>query len=216
MIESQLGSISEIAVLGAHCDDIAIGMGGTLLTICAANPGVRVRVYVATGAGGAREDEERTALAAFCPDADLDVTIDSLPDGRTPEHWGRFKDALKAFAATCEPDIVFATQPADAHQDHRTLAQLVPTEFRDHMILGYEIIKWENDTPTPTHYHPISTEVARDKVALLHKCYPSQIERDWFDEETYFGLLRMRGVQCRTRYAEAFVVAKTTIGFKGV
>ncbi|GAA1479675.1 PIG-L family deacetylase [Gordonia sinesedis] len=215
MISARIGGLSEIAVLGAHCDDIAIGMGATLLTVCRANPGLRVAVYVATGAGTDRETEERNALSEFCPDAELSVTIDGFPDGRTPEHWGRLKESLAAFRRTCNPDVVFATQPDDAHQDHRTLAQLVPTEFRDHMILGYEIIKWENDTVRPTHYHSVSTETAHDKVSLLHKCYPSQTGKDWFDEETYLGLLRLRGVQCRSRYAEAFVVAKTHIDFQG-
>ncbi|MEP9415056.1 PIG-L family deacetylase [Gordonia sp. VNQ95] len=215
MIASRFGALREIAVLGAHCDDIAIGMGATLLTLCRAHPGLRVRVFVATGAQTDRAAEETEALGEFCPDADLHVHIGDLPDGRTPAHWERLKESLAQFRRGCEPDLVFATQPDDAHQDHRELATLAPTEFRDQMILGYEIIKWENDTPTPTHYHPVTTETALDKVRLLHKCYPSQVDRDWFDDETFLGLMRIRGVQCRVRYAEAFVVAKTVIDFGG-
>jgi LmbE family N-acetylglucosaminyl deacetylase len=213
VIDLRAGHLGEIAVLGAHCDDIAIGMGGTLLTIARSVPGLRVRALVLSGGGSPREAEERAALAAFCPGADLEVTIDDVPDGRAPAHWDRIKNALSAFRRTCEPDVVFATHRHDAHQDHRTLAELVPTEFRDHLTLGYEILKWETDTPTPAVFHPLDAATAEDKVQLLHRHYPSQVGRDWFDEASFLGLSRLRGVQCRSPHAEAFVMDKTTIRF---
>ncbi|MBY6412225.1 PIG-L family deacetylase [Rhodococcus sp. BP-252] len=209
------GSIREIALLAAHCDDIAIGAGGTLLTIARANPGLTVHALVLTGGGGAREVEEKTALAAFLPGADVRLTVTDIPDGRSPAHWDAAKDTVAAFRRTCEPDVVFAPQKNDAHQDHRQLATLAPTEFRDHMILGYEILKWESDLPTPSLYHPISDEIAREKVELLHASYPSQTDKDWFDADAFLGLCRIRGVQCKSRYAEAFVVEKTVIDFVG-
>jgi LmbE family N-acetylglucosaminyl deacetylase len=207
------GTISEIAVLGAHCDDIAIGMGGTLLTLARANPGLRVHALVLSGAGGERETEERAALQAFCPDAVLNVTVHDVPDGRTPAHWDRIKNALADFHHSCDPQVVFCTQRNDAHQDHRLLAELVPTEFRDQLILGYEILKWETDTPTPTVYQPLETLIAEEKVRLLHKHYPSQVARDWFDELSFLGLSRLRGVQCRAPHAEAFVMEKAVLDF---
>ncbi|SNT31095.1 PIG-L deacetylase family protein [Rhodococcoides kyotonense] len=209
------GRISEIALLAAHCDDIAIGAGGTLLTIARANPGLRVHALVLTGGGSAREVEEKTALAAFLPGADVRLTVTDIPDGRSPAYWDAAKDSLAAFRRTCEPDVVFAPQRHDAHQDHRQLATLAPTEFRDHAVLGYEILKWESDLPTPSLYHPISDDVARDKVELLHASYPSQTDKDWFDADAFLGLSRIRGVQCKSRYAEAFVVEKTIIDFVG-
>ncbi|WP_371286967.1 PIG-L deacetylase family protein [Mycobacterium sp. PS03-16] len=207
------GRIREIAVLGAHCDDIAIGMGGTLLTLTRANPGLRVHALVLSGSGTDREAEERAALAAFCPGADLAVTVYDFPDGRLPARWERVKHALAGFRASCEPDLVFCTQRDDAHQDHRTLAELVPTEFRGHLILGYEILKWETDTPRVNAFQPLDTATAEEKVRLLHKHYPSQVARDWFDEMSFLGLSRLRGVQCRARHAEAFVVDKLVIDF---
>ncbi|MCZ8382405.1 PIG-L family deacetylase [Mycobacterium sp. CPCC 205372] len=213
MIDLQAGDLSEIAVLGAHCDDVAIGMGGTLLALSEANPGLRVHALVLSGAGTEREAEERAALAAFCPGATVAVTILDVPDGRAPAHWERVKDALKAFRATCSPDVVFATHRGDAHQDHRMLAELVPTEFRDQLILGYEILKWETDTPAVTVFHPLDTATAEEKVRLLHKHYPSQTARDWFDELSFLGLSRLRGVQCRSSHAEAFVVDKVVVKF---
>jgi LmbE family N-acetylglucosaminyl deacetylase len=207
------GPIREIAVLGAHCDDIAIGMGGTLLTIARANPGLRVNALVLAGAGTEREAEERSALAAFCPGAAVDLTLLDLPDGRAPAHWDRIKNALADFRRSCDPDVVFCTQRRDAHQDHRLLAELVPTEFRDHLTLGYEILKWETDTPAPTVYQPVTTLIAEEKVRLLHKHYPSQVGRDWFDELSFLGLSRLRGVQCRAAHAEAFVLEKIVLDF---
>lgn len=215
MIELGLRSLDEVAVLGAHCDDIAIGMGGTLLSIVRANPGIRVRALVLSGGGTPREAEERSALAAFCDGADLSVTVLDFPDGRTPEKWGEVKTALAQFRRTVEPDVVFAPQRGDAHQDHRLLAELVPTEFRDHLILGFEILKWETDTPRPVLFQPLTPDIADEKVRLLHKHYPSQIGRDWFDEASFLSLTRLRGVQCRQGDAEAFVLEKAVLDLVG-
>jgi LmbE family N-acetylglucosaminyl deacetylase len=215
MIELEANRLTEVAVLGAHCDDIAIGLGGTLLTIARSNPQLRVRALVLSGAGTEREAEERSALAAFCPGLEVDLTLLDIPDGRAPAHWSRVKNALADFRASSQADVVFATQCRDAHQDHRLLAELVPTEFRDHLVLGYEIVKWETDDFTPTVFHPLDTETAVEKAQLLCKHYPSQAGRDWFDEETFLGLSRVRGVQCRHTHAEAFTIQKATIRFGG-
>jgi LmbE family N-acetylglucosaminyl deacetylase len=209
------GAVREIAVLGAHCDDIAIGMGGTLLQIAEANPGVRVSAWVGSGGGTAREAEERAALAAFAPGADLSVTVFDLPDGRAPAHWDRQKRALSDFRRSANPDVVFAPHRGDAHQDHRQLAELVPTEFRDHLILGYEILKWETDTPRPTVLNPLSVYAAMTKARLLTACYPSQTAHDWFDDESFLGLARLRGIQCRAPYAEGFMLEKAIVEFGG-
>lgn len=213
MIGLHAGPIREIAVLGAHCDDIAIGMGGTLLTLARANPGLRVKALVLSGAGTGRDTEERAALQALCPGAALKLTVCDLPDGRAPAHWDRIKNALADFRRSCDPEIVFCTQRHDAHQDHRLLAELVPTEFRDQLILGYEILKWETDTASPTVFQPLDTVTAEEKVRLLHKHYPSQVGKDWFDELSFLGLSRLRGVQCRAPHAEAFVLEKAVLNF---
>jgi LmbE family N-acetylglucosaminyl deacetylase len=214
MIPLSVGTLDEIAVVGAHCDDIAIGVGGTLLTLATRGTGLRVRALVLSGGGTEREAEEQNALTAFCPGADIAVTVLDLPDGRAPAHWERIKEHLADFSKLCSPDVVFGPQRGDAHQDHRLLAELLPTEFRSHLILGYEILKWEADTPRPTIYHPLETVVAEEKARLLRKHYPSQTSHDWFDEEAFLGLSRLRGVQSRSRHAEAFVVEKATLAFQ--
>lgn len=205
--------VAEIAVLGAHCDDIAIGMGGTLLHLSRLRPGLRVRALVLSGGGTEREAEEAQALRAFCPDGDIELRVLDIPDGRAPAHWGRVKHHLSEFRRGCQPDVVFGPQRGDAHQDHRLLAELLPTEFRDHLVLGYEILKWEGDTPRPTVYHPLGVDVAEEKARLICKHYPSQASHDWFDEHAFLGLSRIRGVQCHAQHSEAFVVEKTTIAF---
>lgn len=214
MISLTSGALTEIAVVGAHCDDIAIGMGGTLLTLSKNCPRLRVRGLVLSGGGTEREIEELDALAAFCPGADVEVTVLDLPDGRAPAHWERIKNRLSDFRRSCNPDVVFGPQRGDAHQDHRILAELLPTEFRNHLLLGYEILKWETDTPRPTIYHPLETGVAEEKARLLRKHYPSQTSHDWFDEEAFLGLSRLRGVQCRSAHAEAFILEKATVTFQ--
>ena len=204
--------MEHVAVLGAHCDDIAIGAGGTLLTLCRAHRGLRVSALVLSGGGTHREAEERMALAALCPKAEVSLTVLDLLDGRVPAHWERAKDAVEELRADCDPDVVFAPSPHDAHQDHRALAELVPTAFRDHSVLGYEILKWDGDLAQPQAYFPLGSDVLAEKVALLFEHYASQRERSWFDVEAFSGLARVRGVQCQQRYAEAFHVGKLVLG----
>ena len=185
MIGLSPGGINRIVLLGAHCDDIAIGAGGALLTICSAHPGTQVDALVLAGGGTDREDEEHAALTAFCPGADLRLTVLKLPDGRLPAHWDEAKDALQDLRARTDPDLLFAPHPGDAHQDHRGLAKLVPTAFRDHLTLGYEIVKWDGDLARPSVYQPLAPGVAEAKVSLLQQHYPSQRHRP---------LVRPRGV----------------------
>ena len=204
-------SITEVVVLGAHCDDIAIGAGATLLELCRARPGLQVHALVCCGGGTPREAEERAALTAFTPDAKLEVEILDIPDGRLPTRWGQAKEALEALRGRSDPDLLLAPHPHDHHQDHRGLAQMVPTAFRDHLVLGYEILKVDPDLSQPSVLIPVSEDAVREKVRLLAEHYPSQRGRQWFDDEAFLGLARIRGVQCHQRYAEGFHAGKLTI-----
>jgi LmbE family N-acetylglucosaminyl deacetylase len=208
-------NLARVVVLGAHCDDIALGAGGTLLSSCAQRPGLKVDALVLSGGGTAREKEERAALAAFCPGADLTVTVLKLADGRLPAHWDEAKNALEDLRRRTDPDVVFAPRTVDAHQDHRGLAQLVPTVFRDQLTLGYEIVKWDGDLGRMPAYVPLSKELLHRKIDLLHEHYPSQQHRPWYDREAFLGLARIRGIECQERYAEAFEVHKLVIDLRG-
>jgi LmbE family N-acetylglucosaminyl deacetylase len=205
------GPLSVLAI-GAHPDDIELGAGGTLLSLAESQPGVRARYVVLTGTAE-RQAEAKLAAEAFLPNSDVTVELHDLPEGRLPAAWAQVKDTLESVARSCEPDLVLAPWSGDAHQDHRTIAQIVPTVFRDHLYLGYEVPKWDGDLGRPSMYVPMSAGLARRKVELLHKCFRSQRNRDWWDEEVFLGLARLRGMECRAAYAEAFSCAKAIIAF---
>jgi LmbE family N-acetylglucosaminyl deacetylase len=204
------GTLSVLAV-GAHPDDIEIGSGGTLLSLAASHPDLRLRYVVLTGTAP-RQLEARTAADAFSPGADITIDLLDLPEGRLPSAWESVKDALESVRRSCSPDLILAPSAADAHQDHRTIGEIIPTVFRDHLCLSYEIPKWDGDIARPSVYIPMSGEVAQRKVELLHKCFPSQHGRDWWDDEVFLGLARLRGMECRAPYAEAFTCTKLVIG----
>lgn len=207
------GKDLEVVCLGAHPDDIEIGCGGTLLTIASSRT-VSATVVVATGSGE-RRDETLTAPAQFLPEARVDVHVLGLQDGYLPDHWGPVKSELEKLAhGSTVPDIVLAPRPDDAHQDHRVVGGLATTVWRDSLVLHYEIPKWDGDLGGVNHYVPIDDAVAHHKVELLDKCFPSQVARDWWDSETFLGLMRLRGVECRHRYAEGFTVAKANVDLR--
>lgn len=199
-----------VLALGAHPDDIEIAAGGTLLSLAERHPGMRVRYVVLTGTSE-RAQEARAAARAFTPEADLEVELHDLPDGRLPAVYGQVKEILEGVARSFRPDVILAPFSGDAHQDHRTVAELVPTAFRDQLYLAYEIPKWDGDVTRPNTYFPLTGEIARQKVELLGKCFPSQHGRDWWGEETFLALARLRGMECRAHYAEAFTCTKLTI-----
>jgi LmbE family N-acetylglucosaminyl deacetylase len=202
--------IRSLVAVGAHPDDIEIAAGGLLLTLAAARPGVRVHYVLATGTPD-RQAEARAAAAAFLPGAELSFALHELPDGRLPAHWDAVKDVLHAAAAVLQPDLVICPAPNDAHQDHRLLAEQTPTAFRDQLVLHYEIPKWDGDLARRNLYLPLAEDVARRKVELLHASFPSQKARDWWDDEVFLGLARLRGMECRSRYAEAFDCPKMSV-----
>ncbi len=197
-----------VLALGAHPDDIEIGAGGLLLGL--AESALQARYIVLTGTAE-RHQEARNAAHAFMPGADLSIQLYDLPEGRLPAAWGSVKEILEAIARTCSPDLVIAPSPDDAHQDHRIIGELVPTVFRDQLYLAYEIPKWDGDMSRPSMYVPLPASTAHRKVELLHKCFPSQRDRDWWADEVFLGLARLRGMECRAPYAEAFRCAKSVI-----
>jgi LmbE family N-acetylglucosaminyl deacetylase len=209
-LEPAAGEALSVLALGAHPDDIEIAAGGVLLSLAERHPGLRVRYVVLTGTAE-RQQEAQVAARAFTPGADLDVDMHDLPEGRLPSVWAEVKEIMEAVARSCRPDIILAPSPGDAHQDHRTIGELVPTAFRDHIYLAYEVPKWDGDMSRPNAYFPLADEIARRKAELLEKCYPSQQGRDWWGEETFLALARLRGVECRSHYAEAFTCSKLVV-----
>lgn len=200
----------EVLCLGAHPDDVEIGCGGTLLGL-AERDDTTVHTVVLTAASADRRREAEEAGPRFVPGAGVSVL--DLPDGRLPEVWGAAKEALEDVGRQHpHPDLVLAPRTDDAHQDHRLVGTLASTVWRDSLLLHYEIPKWDGDLRPPTHYVPVPTAHARRKVELLDLSYPSQRHRDWWDVEVFLGLMRLRGVECRSTYAEGFVATKVRLG----
>lgn len=203
------GQLRVLAV-GAHPDDIEIGCGGTLLKL-QRRPHTEFRALVLTGSEQ-RHAETTAALHAIFPAASLQ--LEGLVDGFLPEYWGTVKRVLHETAEAFPTDVVLCPRRDDAHQDHSMIGQLVPTVWRDVLILHYEIPKWDGDMPQPTHYVSLSTEEAKRKVELLNDHFPSQQAHDWWDDETFFGLMRLRGIESRSTYAEAFTAPKLRLEFR--
>jgi LmbE family N-acetylglucosaminyl deacetylase len=206
----KLGEVSRVVVLGAHCDDIEIAAGGLLLSLASAFPGVRVH-YVVCAGSVARQAEAVTAATGFLPGAKLSFSLNELPDGRLPAHWAQVKEVIEEAASTVDAQLVLSPWRGDAHQDHRLLGELAPTAFRNAQHLQYEIPKWDGDLGRPNFYVPLTTAQAQRKVELLNKCFPSQHGRDWWSDETFLSLMKLRGIECRAPYAEAFHVNKTVV-----
>lgn len=198
-----------VLCLGAHPDDIEIGCGGTLLEL-GARPETTVAAVVLTAATAERRREAERATPRFFPGAG--VTVLDLPDSRLPEHWGEAKAALEELGQQHHPDVLFLPRVDDAHQDHRLIGQLASTVWRNTLLLHYEIPKWDADLVPPTHYVAVSEANARRKVDLLNLSFPTQVDRDWWDDEVFLGLLRLRGIEARSRYAEGFTATKVVLG----
>ncbi|WP_277209480.1 PIG-L deacetylase family protein [Isoptericola croceus] len=209
MIPLSLGGADlRVVCLAAHPDDVEIACGGTLLSF-AERSGVTADFLTLTG-DPAREAEAASAAEAFLPGSSS--TFAGLPDGRLPEYWGATKSALHEHAERHpSPHVVLAPRSDDAHQDHRLVGEMAPTVWRDALVLHYEIPKWDGDMGRPTTYVPVPEDRARRKVELLDEHYPSQCGHDWWDPEVFLGLMRLRGMECRERYAEAFVVRKAIV-----
>jgi LmbE family N-acetylglucosaminyl deacetylase len=205
-----------VLCLGAHPDDIEIGCGATILALAASGRATGTHVMF-TGTPE-RQDEARRGAELFWDGApEKPVLVNhAYADGRLPAVWNDVKDALEAVAReTGRPDLVLAPRTDDLHQDHRLIGKLVPTVWRNSLVLHYEIPKWDGDMYPVTHFVPVAREDAVRKVRLLDEAYPSQQGHDWWDAETYLGLMRLRGVECRSTYAEGFVSPKTLLGFAG-
>jgi len=192
-----------VLLLGAHADDVEIGCGGTLLQLAARHPDRQAHTVVLS-ATPPRAEEARAAAAAFS-DGRGTVEVHDLVDGRLPAQWAAVKELLEDVAERTSPDLVLAPTTPDAHQDHRTLAEVVSSVWRDHLVLGYEIPKYDRDVGRPVLHVPLDEDTVARKCALLRRCFPSQTARPWFDDEVFRGLARVRGLACRSAYAEAFV-----------
>jgi LmbE family N-acetylglucosaminyl deacetylase len=203
----------DVLAVGAHADDIEIGCGGTLLRLIAEGRVASVR-WVVLSADGRRAAEARSGATAFLQGvAAREISVHGFRDGYFPFVGAGIKDVFESLKAAGDPDLVLTHRREDRHQDHRLVAELTWQTFRDHLVLEYEIPKYEGESETANLYVDLGEDVCRRKVDLLREAFPSQASRSWFDDDTFWGLLRLRGTECRSdsRYAEAFVCRKLVL-----
>lgn len=195
--------------LGAHADDLEIGCGGTLMQLCASRP-VEMCWVVFSG-NEERAAEARRSAELFAGEASqLTVETFEFRESFFPDQWAAIKERLHAVASSFAPDLVFTHHLEDRHQDHKVLADLTWNACRDHVVLEYEIPKFEGDLGNPNLFVPLSEETAQAKVERILEAFPTQASKPWFDAETFQALLRLRGLESgsASRYAEAFHARK--------
>jgi len=210
MLKLSFGPLRTILCLGAHADDIEIGCGGTLLKLLAERPGIAVHWIVFSGSA-TRIEEAKDCASRFLRDAgDRHVRIHSFRDSFFPSTWQEIKEIFGDLSKTVSPDLIFTHRRDDAHQDHRTLAELTWCAFRNHQILEYEIPKYEGDLGSPNLYVSLAQEIAEQKVTALCEAFKSQHEKPWFSADTFNALMRIRGLECNSdsKFAEAFYCRK--------
>jgi LmbE family N-acetylglucosaminyl deacetylase len=199
-----------ILCLGAHSDDIEIGCGATMLALTAARPDTRVHWVVFSG------DERRAAEARAAADrilagaAERHIEIASFRDGFFPWEGVALKECLERIKRAIDPDIVFTHYRNDRHQDHRTVSELTWNTFRDHLVVEYEIPKYDGELGAPNGFVAVTDAQRQVKVDVLMECFASQHGHAWFTPETFNGLMRIRGIECAapTGHAEAFHLRK--------
>jgi len=214
MLPLRLENLNSVLCLGAHADDIEIGCGGTLLALLHARSDLKV-TWVVFGAQGTRADEAQRSAERFLGNkAAEQITIKGFRDSYLPYIGAQVKEFMEEIRNDTTPELIFTHHRHDLHQDHRLLAELTWCAFRDQLILEYEIPKYDGDLGRPNCYFPLEESICRRKIGLIVEGFPSQHEKRWFTEDTYWALLRLRGVECHspTRFAEAFHTPKMVLG----
>ena len=213
MLQLCLNAVRRVLCLGAHSDDIEIGAGGTLLKLIEANPGLEVYLVVFCAPGG-RAGEAYASATEYLGSLKEKGTIriESLQESYLPHWWSSVKTIFEEIKDNFDPDLVFTHYREDRHQDHRVLSDLAWNTFRNHLILEYEILKYDGDLGQPNLYVPLSEEIYARKLSLLLRYFRSQAEsKHWFSADTFSALHRIRGVECACPKAEAFYARKLTL-----
>ena len=204
MIHCELPRLKRILCLGAHSDDIEIGCGGTILKLLQEQLDLEV-FWVVFSATGHRAQEARASARAFLKkSARSRLIVKAFKERFFPFHGEIIKEFFDELKMSVKPDLVFTHYRDDRHQDHRTISDLTWNTFRDHFILEYEIPKYDGDLGVPNTYSALSVGLCRQKVRLLLRHFRTQMDKRWFTEELFYALLKIRGVECGMRYAEAF------------
>ena len=219
MIGDRFSNVEHILCIGAHGDDVEIGCGGTLLRLIAQRQAddqdVHVHWFIATSNETRGPEIKESANKFLDRSTSFNLSCQDFRDGFLPYMGTQVKESLFELrdALPWKPDLIFTHRLEDRHQDHRLLAELTWNTFRNHCILEYEIPKYEGDLGQPNFFVPLTQSLAARKVELLQECFPSQLDKPWFKPETFWSLLRIRGIESGSGspFAEAFTARKLVV-----
>jgi LmbE family N-acetylglucosaminyl deacetylase len=202
-----------VLAIGAHSDDIEIGCGGTLLKLIGQGSVLEICWVVLTGEANRAKEASGSADALLEGVANKRVILKSFRDGYFPYDGAEIKGIFEELKRELSPDVIFTHQRSDLHQDHRVVCELTWNTFRDHLILEYEIPKYDGDMGAPNTFVPLDEAICRRKIDHLMTHFTSQTSKQWFKDELFSGLMRLRGMECGspTSYAEAFYCRKVTL-----
>jgi len=204
------GTPFKILCLGAHSDDIEIGCGGAMLRLLEEQPGAEV-YWLVFGAAGPRKDEAVESAGRFLANAKRkEIVTKEFRDGYFPHLGAEIKDVFEALKRTFVPDLILTHYREDLHQDHRVVSELTWNTFRNHLVLEYEIVKYDGGLGSPNFFVPLSERIVRKKIETLVECFKSQRDKSWFTEDVFSSILRLRGVESNAleNYAEGFFSRK--------
>jgi LmbE family N-acetylglucosaminyl deacetylase len=202
--------------LGAHCDDIEIGCGGTILKLTAAGRGVEVH-WVVFSSDEPRKQEALKSASAFLGNvAASQVVVHAFRDGFFPYVGSEIKEQFEQLKAEFSPDLILTHYRHDLHQDHRLVSELTWNTFRNHLILEYEIPKYDGDLGSPNLFVPLDESICHRKIDLILKAFQSQGNKQWFSRELFSSVLRLRGMEAAAPngYAEGFYCRKAVLGME--
>jgi LmbE family N-acetylglucosaminyl deacetylase len=208
MIDCRLHEAKKILCLGAHSDDIEIGCGGTILKLIRQQPELELLWFVLSADEKRRHEAENSAKDFLSGSRASEIVFGGFRESYFPDQWAAIKDAIERVKTKYDPDIVFTHLRSDRHQDHRTISDLTWNAYRNHLILEYEVPKYDGDLGQPNVFVPLSAELCNKKADLIPKHFLSQAPKHWFRKDTFMSLLRLRGIECAAGYAEAFYCRK--------
>jgi LmbE family N-acetylglucosaminyl deacetylase len=211
-LEGRARTALQVLCLGSHSDDIEIGCGGTVLSLAEQYPGVEFH-WVVFSAVGVRGSEARRAADLFAGTRLRRPVFKTFQDGFMPYLGADVKTIFEQELKLLSPDVIFTHSGKDAHQDHRLISELTWNTFRDHLILEYEIPKYDGDMGQPNVFMPLSAEICQKKVRYIMEVFESQRVKRWFQEDTFLSLMRLRGMECNSPsgQAEAFYCRKLVL-----
>jgi len=209
------GKALDILCIGAHCDDIEIGCGATILSLQAQNPRCRFHWFILTSTPQRRIEAMEAVEALVEAPARGEIRILALRDGFLPAHVAEVKDEFEQVKRSTNVDLILTHHGQDRHQDHELASRVTWQTFRDHMIWEYEIPKYDGDLLTPNLYVPLPSERVARKLEVITRAFRSQQTKSWFKRENLEALMRLRGLESRapSGYSEAFHCRKLLCTF---